>query len=152
MLLKKYGRELTDRFLVFMLVGLCMGCGKERKPTQSLIPEGYKGWTRICFNLKDAPQIKEEDGRLVFRFDSTGKINTSSDLEEGWAKDEYYYYNGTSRRELHSTGWGGGGMVWGEYTENKDGNYCSGFFVGTERQFKEHGAQSNHFPGNMKLE
>jgi hypothetical protein len=88
-----------------------------------------------------------EDGHYLFRIPSSGKLETSSDLEYGVASgDDYFYYCGDTRRKLESTGWGGGGMVWGEYNGGSGNNLeernnvHEGFFIGTEEQLKTLGA------------
>jgi hypothetical protein len=68
-------------------------------------------------------------------------LETSSDIEYGVASgDDYFYYCGDTRRKLESTGWGGGGMVWGEYNGSSGNNERTelheGFFIGTEEQMK----------------
>jgi len=68
-------------------------CLKERRPSKYFIPEGYIGWVRINYLVKEAPPIPIEDGYEVFRFTVSGELNTSSDIAVGQAKDEYYYYS-----------------------------------------------------------
>lgn len=66
------------------------------------------------------------------RIPDSGLLRTSSPLEEGWAKDEYFYYSKDgSVRVLKDTGWGLGGMIWGGSNSAAD-EY---FYVGTEEQY-----------------
>jgi uncharacterized protein DUF6843 len=115
-----------------------------------LIPEGYVGWVRITFRKTDAPALPIEDGHYLFKIPSSGRLETSSDIEYGVAsRDDYFYYCGDSRRKLDSTGWGGGGMVWGEYNGWSGNNFAErtdvheGFFIGTEEQMKTLGADKD---------
>jgi len=68
-------------------------------------------------------------------------------MEEGWAKDDYYYYSPSIQKEIKSTGWGGGGLVWGECTRSDPKvvgyNIIESFFIGTEQQFKDIGYKTN---------
>jgi len=73
-------------------------CLKERRPSKYLIPEGYVGWVRINYLVKGAAPIPIEDGYEVFRFPVSGELNTSLDIDAGWAKDEYYYYSADGKK------------------------------------------------------
>ena len=73
------------------------------------------------------------NGTLVCRIPDSGLLDTSSPLEEGWAKDEYFYYSKDgAMHALKSTGWGHGGLIWGETNSTTE----QFFFVGTEEQFR----------------
>jgi len=120
------------------------GCEQQRRPSRYLMPEGYVGRVRIEFKTKNAPPIPLEAGYYLFTIPANGLLQTSSDIEYGWAKDEYYYYDDHGRRQLPVTGWGHGGMIWGggngEDTDSRIGTRVlyEGFFVGTEAQYAEH--------------
>ena len=126
---------------VLAIAAALMGCEKPRTPCVYEIPEGFTGWVLIDYGRSDCPPIAVKDGRLVFRLGKDGRFCTSSTLQLGVAKDEYYYV-GNSRRELPVTGWGGGGLIWGGSTGSvqtpglKEKTY-ENFFVGTEQQFKQ---------------
>jgi hypothetical protein len=133
-----------------------------RRPERHLIPEGYVGWLRIDFGIKDAPPIPVEDGYHLFKFSSSGRLQTSTENEYGWAKDEFYYYSDSTRIRLAATGWGAGGMIWGESNgwsgttyEKRTATY-EHFFVGTEEQFRKYADLKNEdgLPkvGNLKAE
>jgi len=91
--------KLRSLSLALLLV-LCLAstsalCQKQkRRPSRYLIPEGYVGWVRIDFNIVAAAPLPVEDGYLLFRFPASGRLQTSFDLEYGWALDQYYYYSG----------------------------------------------------------
>ena len=110
---------------------------RTRRPTRFLIPEGYVGWVRIDFGIKDTPPLPIEDGFYLIKIPASGRLQTSTEIEYGTAKDENYYYSGDSRRLLKVTGWGSGGMIWGDFTGSdvdSKGAYLYSF-VGTEEQF-----------------
>ncbi|HEX5708275.1 MAG TPA: hypothetical protein VFX96_13310 [Pyrinomonadaceae bacterium] len=132
----------------------CQEEEKQRRPSRYLIPDGFVGWVKIYYKVKDAPPLPFEDGAYLFKIPASGVLKTSSSMEYGWASDEYFYYSDDARRPLKETGWGEGGMIWaghngsretaqmGQSTdeipeENK--TYYSGFFVGTEAEYKDYG-------------
>jgi len=152
--------------LSFLLLGgvvISAGCQeKERRPSRYLIPEGYVGWVRINFNVKDATPVPFEDGHYLFKFPASGLLETSSDIEYGVSSgDDYFYYSSEGKRQkLQGTGWGGGGMIWAgangwsgkNFTERTDVHEV--FFVGTEEELKKYGyegaAGSQPKIGNVK--
>ena len=99
---------------------------------------------RLLLNVEGAPPLPIEDGYYLFRIPPSGLLETSSDIEYGWASDEYYYYAGDSRQKLPATGWGGGGIIWGGYN-GSSGNHPerisvhTGMFIGTEEEFNQYG-------------
>lgn len=121
---------------------ISMGPPIVRHPIRYLIPDGYVGWVQIRHNEQGAPPLPFKNGFYLCRIPSDGVLPTSSGLEDGWARDEYFYYSSDgSLRELTNTGWGGGGIIWGELTGSQSsarGNanqIYEAFFVGTEDQF-----------------
>ncbi len=147
-------------FLLLCIASISATCQEQRRrPSRYLIPEGYVGWVRIDFNIIDAPPLPIEDGYYLFKIPPSGLLQTSSDIEYGWASDEFYYYSGESRRKLLSSGWGGGGMVWGGYNGSSGNhpertNVHAGLFIGTEEEFNRYGPlkDENYNPrvGNVK--
>jgi uncharacterized protein DUF6843 len=109
------------------------------------VPDGYVSWIKINFREQNAAALPIEDGYYVARIPESGELKTSSDIEYGWAKDEYYYYSSNDTRHLlKATGWGGGGLIWGGFNGKEENSnhevvqtYLQ-FFVGTEDQYKNH--------------
>jgi len=123
----------------------------QRRPGRYLIPEGYVGWVTIKYRVKDAPALPIEDGRYLINLPASGHAQTSSEQEYGWANDDYFYYSPDGRRrQLKVTGWGSGGMIWGQSNgkEMANGNEVifERFFVGTEEEFKRKGATTAPSP------
>lgn len=116
---------------------------KQRRPNRYLIPDGYVGWVRINYKIEEAPVLQIEDGYYLFSFPETGIINTSSEGEEGFASDEYYYHSQDRRKPLPSTN--KNSMIWGHVgfgsktVRREEPTRYEEFFVGTEEQFKEVG-------------
>lgn len=147
-------RAITLRFLLILCIAsTSVACQKQRRPSRYLIPEGYVGWVRIDFNINGAPPLPIEDGYFLFKFPASGRIQTSSDMEYGWANDEHHYYSGDTRTPLNESGWGGGGMIWAGFNGGKQGEkeVYQFFFVGTEKELKEFGWKEKDEDGNPKV-
>jgi hypothetical protein len=151
---------------MLLCIATTAACQKQRRPSRYLIPEGYVGWVKIYFKVKDAPVLPIEDGYYLFKFPESGILRTSSTMEDGWARDQYFSYLGETRHSLESTGWGGGGMIWAGYSgqggsapaggvssskdipeENK--SFFEGFFIGTEAEYKDYGRYVDEEPGPL---
>jgi hypothetical protein len=80
---------------------LANGQEKGRRPYRYLIPEGYVGWVRVDFNVKDAPELPIEDGYYLLKIPPTGYLQTSSDDDDPKLHiAEYYYVCGEARHRL----------------------------------------------------
>jgi len=110
-----------------------------RISSRFLIPEGYTGWVRVEFEVKDAPPLLVERGEYVLRIPASGALMTSSPEQYGWAKDSYYFYSGAGSRQIQDSG--PDSLIWGKINGEASGS-SSGtrkyeeFFVGTNQQFK----------------
>ncbi len=154
-------------YLLFLLLGatsLTSDCEKQRRPNRYLIPDGYVGWVKVYFNLKDEPALPIEDGHYLYKFPASGVIKTSSAPEFGEASDEHFYYSDETRRPLKTTLYGEGGMIWGDYDgsaatasmgentadipEERQARY-SGVFVGTEDQYTKYGLKNKDKIGSI---
>ena len=147
---------LSALALCLCLIPILPACQyKDRRPSRFLIPDGYVGWVKVYFKVKDAAPLPIEDGYYLFKFPKSGSFNTSSEMEVGWAQDEYFYYSGDVRRKLANTGWDGGGMIWAGYSgqsgtaapgldpandmASENRSFYQGLFVGTEADYKDYG-------------
>jgi hypothetical protein len=128
---------------LWFFVAISMGGSPiARHPTKFLIPQGYVGWVEIEHG-EGAPPLEMSNGVYICRIPASGILQTSSSLEDGWAKDEYFYYSEDgSLRALPDTAWGGGGMIWGgDIKFQLDGNgirptrFSENFYVGREDQY-----------------
>jgi hypothetical protein len=130
---------------IFLCLLCFFGCSKQRSACLYEIPEGFTGWVLIEFGRSNCPPLSTKHGKSVVPIGSNGRYCTSSDLEDGWAKDTYFFV-GKSRSEIQATGWGGGGLIWGgstgrEQQQGKPDTVYENFFVGTEDQFNHAGEQ-----------
>lgn len=133
-----------------------MGAPIARHPSKFLIPKDYVGWVEVKYGETNTPSLKIGNGTLICRIPSDGLLRTSSLLEEGWAKDEYFYYTQDGLiRELEETGWGRGGMIWGngdEWQQTPSGStqvqITSYFYVGTEQEYHRAVSRNESRPFN----
>lgn len=123
---------------------LLMGCGgKDRTPCVYEMPADFRGWVIIEYSRSDGSPIPVESGKRVFRIPASGYLCTSSPMEGGSAKDEWYLV-GESRKEIHHTMRGGGGLVWAGHTgfvekSGQPAREYEEFFVGTEEDLDSAG-------------
>jgi len=110
----------------------------------------------VEYGVKGALPLPSEGDFLLVTIPPGGLLRTSSAIEYGVAKDEYYYYSVTGRVRLRGTGPAAGQMIWdghiGGYgdeamvakrkegttvfTSNPD-KVAESFFVGSQAQFKD---------------
>jgi len=129
---------------ISMTDAISMGPSLARHAVEYLIPNGYVGWATVWYGDSPAPPLPIVKGQIICKFPAGVVLHTSSRLEDGWAKDKYFYYAPDgSWHELKDTGWGAGGMIWGGYVSYETGPggtpsaYKEAFFVGTEAQYKQ---------------
>jgi hypothetical protein len=120
-----YGPFVLDLFL------------HRRPPSRFLIPSGYVGWVKIEYQVFNAPPLPHEGKYSLVVLDKNAFLQTSSDLPEGWAHDQFFYYLGAGRQALSNAGWCKGGMIWGEVISGQGHpGKVQKFFVGNEDQFR----------------
>lgn len=108
-----------------------------RPPSRFLIPSGYVGWVRVEYNVSSAPPLAREGKYRLLRLEKDGTLKTSSDLPEGWGRDQFFYYSESTRQPLSNAGWCKGGMIWNEETgSDTRSSRFQRFFVGTQDQFR----------------
>ena len=137
--------------IAVIAVGAVLLVRSSRTPAVHLVPDGYTGWVEATYGVAGAPPLPVEDGARVFRYDERGKLETSSELEEGWGVDSHYYVAGENRKLLRQRPPGMEGEIWHGYTSTSlvtrfEGETIrhgvrTGFFVGTEEECR---ASSGH--------
>ncbi len=115
---------------------------EEGLPERHLVPEGYRGWAAVAYNIPGGPELPVEDGILVFRYPESGTLETSSRWNPGLKHKEYFSYGADGRIALPKLG--SNRSIWGQYdlsrvsdNEGDSGGSGrqSGFFVGTHEDF-----------------
>ncbi len=141
---RRSARILVGLSTFVLVVGLIAwstigGRNTTRGSLRFLIPEGYKGWVRVEFEVPNEPLLPLERGQTVLKIPPSGVLKSSSPEQYGWAKDSYSYYSGAGERKLPDSGHGS--LIWGKMNGAESGS--SGkreyeeFFVGTEQQYKD---------------
>lgn len=119
-------------FFVFLFAWFIWAIfGDTRRPNRYLIPDGYVGRVRIEYRVKGAPKLPLEDGHLLFRVSKSGRVQTSSVMQDGWASDDYYYVSKHGRHQIDNVT----DMIWEQSFEPNGAN--EKFFVGTEQQYRK---------------
>jgi hypothetical protein len=100
------------------------------------IPNGYVGPVEIDYDQKDCRTERTGVWRDVVTIERNGRGCSKRNNAASGTWEHFYYIDEAGRRirELHSTGWGQGGEIWGE-AGSADHDFII-FFVGTEQQFK----------------
>jgi hypothetical protein len=104
-----------------------------------LIPEGYRGWVHVEFEIPGLPPLPMEGGQIVIKIPPSGILRTSSPEQYGWARDTYVFYSNASLQPIPDSGparliWG---KINGEETGSSGKRKYEEFFVGTEQQYKD---------------
>lgn len=126
--------------LFFAAVALLTTSCNTRRPDLFLIPAGFKGWAKIKFQVPVAQPLPVENGHWLVRLNAEGYLQTSSMLEGGIAKDEYFYVANGRRTPLRKTESCHGGSIWGvasgsdPISRRADTEW---FFVGSEREYRQ---------------
>ena len=133
-------RDLAESLWLDYPIGFLAGNPQPRYEVYEL-PPGYRGWVTIMTEVPGCAPLEVRDRTTYFRIREDGTACTSSREPEGRTIGKYIYAD-AARKELKVTGWGAGGMIWGGYS--RDATYSgrhlrsSGFFVGTEQEFRAH--------------
>ncbi len=62
------------------------------RPAQHyFIPEGYAGWVTVRFEKPSAAALPVVDGAVQYHIPPSGILETSSKLETGWSRDEFFW-------------------------------------------------------------
>ncbi len=64
------------------------------------VPEGIEGWVTVKYESEGAPPLPVEDGTFIFRIPESGILETSSEFEDGWARDEFFWVKKDGTEEL----------------------------------------------------
>jgi len=115
-----------------------------------LIPEGYRGWVRVEFEVPGMPPLPTEGVQTEIKIPPSGLLRTSSPEQYGWARDTYVFYSNVySSAGVESIPDSGQArLVWGKINGEETGS--SGkrkyeeFFIGTVQQYKDQIDQPKH--------
>jgi hypothetical protein len=67
----------------------------DKKPNRDFyLPANYEGWIKIEYQVDSADEIPLKDGVQQIFVSDSGRAYTSSSLEVGWRRDQYFWVNG----------------------------------------------------------
>lgn len=129
--------------LILLGVLLCMAC-RMRPANVYEIPEDFRGWVRIEFGIDGCPSLEAEGDRRIL-IPTTGRLCTSSAIERGWARDEFYLV-GRTRTRVYENDPPERRLIWGrsvgtDSRANAAPKVYMMFFVGTQRDVAAAGAR-----------
>jgi len=64
--------------LLIGIVGLLASCDRRSRVELWIIPNGYRGWLRLDYEVAGAPPLPIEGGRYVVRMPRSGRLRTST--------------------------------------------------------------------------
>jgi Family of unknown function (DUF6843) len=143
----------AKRFLIVVLILLAsqVACEDDgRRPAKIYIPDGYIGWLRIEYAVKDAPALKADwFGPWEYqKFPPSGLLQTSSTLKNGAASaDSFYYREDGSLEPLPHSMEHGGIISW--CVVKPDGSRLERefitYFIGPEQEYEKHKNELEQF-------
>lgn len=137
--------KLTCTFALTVTMLLAASCNRARFVYE--VPHGYVGWVTVSFDSECRDDISNVRGNVIkVSADGSACSRLEKHPRTTWVRTYYVDEAGNRVRELRSTGWGEGGMVWAE-EGSLDGRTMR-FFVGTEAQLDAawKAAASKHRP------
>ncbi len=87
-------------FAVLLALLPAAGCRKDRAPNKFVITEGFTGGAAVIYGVTGAPALPVVDGRRVLEIPADGVLQTSTAMEEGWAKDQFFRRQGADLKPL----------------------------------------------------
>ncbi|HEX8136061.1 MAG TPA: hypothetical protein VF544_00580 [Pyrinomonadaceae bacterium] len=94
---------LLSHFIILLAVLTPATARQERRsrPYRYLVPEGYVGWVRVDFNVKEGTTPTVEDGFYMLKIPASGRLQTTIDDDEKlFLENEYYYFCSDSKQRL----------------------------------------------------
>jgi hypothetical protein len=125
---------------ILAAIAVSLSACNTRRPARFLIPEGFKGWVKIDFQVANTNPLPVENGHWLFTLDPGGHLQTSNQLDGGVAEDDFYYVSNARRTPLRKSESCGGGSIWGMATgSDTDSNRADRewFFVGSEAEYRQ---------------
>ncbi len=129
--------QMKASILSLLCAAMLTGCWSSRRPCVYELPEGFTGWAFVEFEVRGAPPLPHRDGKLLVSFPPSGRIVTSSSIEQSFAKDEFYFI-GKKRTPLPVSMGGSDGLIWGQVTGVTGARTFQRFFVGSRQEFAAH--------------
>ena len=114
--------RLLSSIMLSLLFVLCGGSSlvegqniDKHRYHRYLIPEGYVGWVRVDFNVKEAPPLPTEGGYPTLKIPLSGRLETSSDDDFGVLYEAFYYFSEENQYRLPVKTSEDSCMIWGQF-------------------------------------
>jgi hypothetical protein len=121
------------------------------RPERHIVPEGFRGWTRVDYGVEGAPPLDVEDDAAIFEYPESGHLETSTPAPDtdGLLHKHYFEQRGAELVSLSRLS-----QIWGEYTlraieDDGSSSRSFGFFIGTIGEFR---ASKKPLPGLVPLD
>lgn len=133
-LTKTHARRRIWIYAISLVMLILVGACKKAPYVLYEIPEGYVGWVSVEYDDEECPTKETPLGYRV-RISQQGLgCTVFADTSTKFVKYTYVDSQGDATTKLEDTGWGEGGMIWGEHNGHK-GELL--FFVGPEEGLKD---------------
>lgn len=91
--LKRIEKIILIGFINSLLVFLAIWIWYKAPDRQFYVPKGYQGWVKIEYRVPGAPPLPEQDGKQILTINDSGYLATSTPLEIGWRRDDFFWKN-----------------------------------------------------------
>lgn len=131
-------KRLMSWFLALCCSVSCAACIRWRTPYVYEIPENFRGWVRVDFDAQGCPALGV--GQRAIRVPLNGRLCTSSKIEEGVGRDEFYLV-GRVRKRIYEDAPADTRLVWGRSfgVERSSAGFSKSFmtlFVGSRQEYE----------------
>jgi len=89
--------------IFYLIILLCScfflfsSCDEKRTPISYELPKDYTGWVTVKYEKKNAPLLEITNGMYHIKISSSGIAETSSQVENGAAEDEYFWMDSNKK-------------------------------------------------------
>jgi len=98
--LSKIERIIVVAFISSALTFIGFWWNNKKINRDFFIPETYEGWVTIHYEVPGAPPLEEFSGVQRVVIPDSGVLETSTKLEVGWRKDQFFWGDPTHSREI----------------------------------------------------
>jgi hypothetical protein len=88
---------LSAYLLIVLTIVMVAACGV-RAGNVILIPMGFEGWVVIRYDMPGEPAFDHEGVKTLVKVPQSGSLSTSSDRQNGYGVDEYYFVGANGQR------------------------------------------------------
>jgi hypothetical protein len=143
-------RRLAIAICVAIIAVTHLAC--ESKPPEIYeIPDGYRGWVEIRAKRPACAPLPKSGDAFLFQIPPSGVLCTSSPINSGLGREEFYYIKSGMRVRLQDSAADPHPMIWainyfangGSGSESEGTHDRMRFFVGTERDCQAAGLDTS---------